>query len=117
MQWIYRCVLVHDRNTGVLILAHKAELLKEIEHQLTLGLEELAEEDQFLLECNLDEIASTIGNSKGTGCLVSKQPERHLAYAQKQETNCTADPGNVRDGHKVYIVPPVFWHMLTTATR
>jgi hypothetical protein len=45
MQWIYRCVLVHDHTTGVLILAHKAELLKEIEHQLTLGPEGLAEED------------------------------------------------------------------------
>jgi hypothetical protein len=31
-QWIYRCVLVHNRNMGVLIMAHKADLLKEIEH-------------------------------------------------------------------------------------
>jgi hypothetical protein len=45
MQWIYRCVLVHDRTTGVLISAHKADLLKEIEHQLALGPEGLAEED------------------------------------------------------------------------
>jgi hypothetical protein len=64
-QWIYRCVLVHDCNTGVLISAHKAELLKEIEHQLALGPEELAEEDQFLLECNLDKIASTTGKLQG----------------------------------------------------
>jgi hypothetical protein len=26
-QWIYRCLLVHDRYTGVLISAHKAKLL------------------------------------------------------------------------------------------
>jgi hypothetical protein len=45
MQWIYRCLLVHDRTTGVLILAHKAKLLKEIEHQLALRPEGLAEED------------------------------------------------------------------------
>ena len=45
MQWIYRCMLVHDRTTGVLILAHKADLLKEIEHQLALGPEGLEEED------------------------------------------------------------------------
>jgi hypothetical protein len=44
-QWIYRCVLVHDRTTGVLILAHKANLLKEIEYQLALGPEGLEEED------------------------------------------------------------------------
>jgi hypothetical protein len=36
-QWIYRCVLVHDRTTGTLISSHKAKLLKEIDHQLTLG--------------------------------------------------------------------------------
>jgi hypothetical protein len=43
-------MLVHDRTTGVLISAHKAELLKEIEHQLSLGPDDLAEEDRFLLE-------------------------------------------------------------------
>ncbi len=51
-QWIYRCVLVYDRNTGVLISEHKADLLKEIEHQLMLGSEGLNEEDKFLTECN-----------------------------------------------------------------
>ncbi len=69
MQWIYRCVLVHDRNTGVLISAQKAKLLKEIEHQLALGPEELAEEDQFLLECNLNKIASTTGKLQGNWLL------------------------------------------------
>jgi hypothetical protein len=31
-QWIYRCVLVHDRSTRTLVLAHKEELMKEIEY-------------------------------------------------------------------------------------
>ncbi len=52
-QWIYRCVLVHDRNTGTLISAHKEDLLKEIEHQLVLGPNGLTEEDKVLLKCNL----------------------------------------------------------------
>ncbi len=64
-QWIYRCVLVHDRTTGVLISAHKGELLKEIEHQLALGPEGLAEEDQFLLECNFDDLSSKTGEQQG----------------------------------------------------
>jgi hypothetical protein len=58
-QWIYRCILVHDQTTGTLILAHKDKLLKEIEHQLSLGPEGLAEEDRFLLECNFEEMVST----------------------------------------------------------
>jgi hypothetical protein len=36
-------------------------LLKEIEHQLELGPDELTEEDNFLLECNFDELAMTKG--------------------------------------------------------
>jgi hypothetical protein len=60
-QWIYRCVLVHDRTTGTLISSHKAKLLKEIDHQLTLGPKGLSEEDRFLLECNFDKITSTAG--------------------------------------------------------
>jgi hypothetical protein len=65
MQWIYRCMLVHDRTTGVLISMHKADLLKVIEHQLSLGPDELAEENQFLLECNFDNITSTSGEAQG----------------------------------------------------
>ncbi len=64
-QWIYRCMLVHDRTTGILISAHKADLLKEIEHQLSLGPDDLAEEDRFLLECNFDDITSTSGEAQG----------------------------------------------------
>ena len=61
-QWIYRCVLVHDRSTGTLVSAHKGELMKEIAYQLELGAEGLAEDDRFLLECNFDKLMTT--NSK-----------------------------------------------------
>ncbi len=60
-QWIYRCVLVHDRNTRTLILQHKEEVIKEIKHKLTLGMDSLAKEDRFLLECNFDDLATTTG--------------------------------------------------------
>jgi hypothetical protein len=40
---------------------HKAKLLKQIKHQLTLGLESLKEEDRFLLECNFDDLTTTTG--------------------------------------------------------
>ncbi len=64
-QWIYRCMLVHDRITGVLISTHKADLLKDIEHQLSLGPDDLAKEDRFLLECNFDDITFTTGEAQG----------------------------------------------------
>jgi hypothetical protein len=60
-QWIYQCILVHNCTTGTLISAHKEELLKEIDCQLTLGQEGLAEEDRFLLECNFNNLTTTTG--------------------------------------------------------
>ncbi len=63
-QWIYRCVLVHNRATGTLISAHKEELLKEIEHQLSLGLDGLDEQDRFLLECNFEDLANSLGENQ-----------------------------------------------------
>jgi hypothetical protein len=63
-QWIYQCVVVHDHTTGTLISSHKEKLLKEIDHQLTLGPEGLSEEDQFLLECNFDELTSMAGEQQ-----------------------------------------------------
>ncbi len=64
-QWIYQCILVHDHTTGVLISTHKADLLKEIEHQLSLGPDDLTKEDRFLLECNFYNITSTTGEAQG----------------------------------------------------
>jgi hypothetical protein len=64
-QWIYCCMLVHNRTTGTMISEHKANLLKEIKHQLTLGPEGLAEKNRFLLECNFDDITSTTGELQG----------------------------------------------------
>ena len=64
-QWIYRCILVHDRTTGVLISTHKADLLKEIKHQLSLRPDDLAKEDRFLLECNFVDITSTTREAQG----------------------------------------------------
>jgi len=48
----------------MLISSHKAELLKEIDHQLTLCPKGLSEEDRFLLECNFDELTSTAGKQQ-----------------------------------------------------
>jgi hypothetical protein len=78
-QWIYQCILVHDRTTGTLISAHKDEILIEIEHQLSLGSEGLAEEDRFLLECNFEKLMSMTGKH---------QEYWLLAIKAAQEASC-----------------------------
>jgi hypothetical protein len=84
MQWIYRCVLVHDRSTGT-ISAHKKELLKEIEHQLEQGPDGLDEQDRFLLECNFNDLSTSSGK-KQEYWLLDKSSTSGLQLAE--EGNC-----------------------------
>ncbi len=48
-QWIYRCLLVHDRTSGTIINLHKTKLLKEIANQLSMGAENLMEDKSIFL--------------------------------------------------------------------
>ncbi len=94
-QWIYRWVLVHDRTTGTLISAHKEELLKEIDHQLTLGPEGLAEEDRVLLECNFDSLTTTTGEHQEYW-LLTIQAAREVSHIRTeslaaQQQHCSTD--------------------------
>jgi hypothetical protein len=89
-QSIYRCVLVHNRSTGTLILAHKEELQREIKHQLTLGPEGLAEDDRFLLKCNFGELVSTNGEQQEYWLLAIRAArEEDLLRAAKRQQSTT----------------------------
>jgi hypothetical protein len=58
-QWMYQCLLVHDRTSGTLINLHKTKLLEEIANQLSMGAENLMEDDKYFLECNFLDLATT----------------------------------------------------------
>jgi hypothetical protein len=61
-QWIYRNNVVHDPVSGTIGTAKKEELLSEIERQRKLGGDTgLLEEDKYLAEVNLEEMASSSG--------------------------------------------------------
>ncbi len=74
-----RVVRVLRVDTNTLTLAHKDELLKEIDHQLALGPEGLAEENRFLLQCNFKDMVSTNGE---------QQEFRLLAIQAAREADC-----------------------------
>ena len=97
-QWIYRCVLVHDRSTGTLVSAHKEELMKETGYQLELGAEGLAEDDKFLLKCNFDGLTATNGNQQEYWILDVTAPRarNHGRVRAKLECNVLC----------IYLVPP-----------
>jgi hypothetical protein len=72
-------------------MAHKEELMKEIEHKLDLGEEGLAEEDKFLLECNFDELATTNGKQQKYWILaiqVAREACRRRATARGSSQRC-----------------------------
>ena len=60
-QWLYRNVQVHDSVTGVDATLRKEELQRLIEEQIELGGGGLEEEDKYLLEINLEDLATTNG--------------------------------------------------------
>jgi hypothetical protein len=72
-----------------LILAHKDKLLKEIDHQLALGPEGLAEEDRFLLECNFEDMVSTNGEQQEYWLLAIRAAREAdcLRKAMRQRSN------------------------------
>ena len=58
-QWIYRNYVVHDPVSGTLATAKKEELLAEIERQRELSDTGLLEEDKYLAEVNLEDMATS----------------------------------------------------------
>ncbi len=63
-QWIYQCLLVRDQTSGTIINLHKNKLLEEIANQLSMGAENLMEDDKYLLKCNLSDLATTNGEQQ-----------------------------------------------------
>ncbi len=78
---------MHDRTTGTLILRHKEEMIKEIEYQLDLDKESLAEEDRFLLKCNFDDLSTAAGESQGYWLLAIR------AAREASQLRAAADDG------------------------
>lgn len=82
-QWLYRNMHVHDAISGALATAKKEELQKAIEDELELGGDGLAEEDLYLLEINLDDLATTSGEDQ-TYWLLAIRAARAWRLLQRQ---------------------------------
>ena len=58
-QWLFRCIIKHHRTKGTLVLARTEELLKEIERQLDMGVDAIANEDWWMLEMDVHHLRDT----------------------------------------------------------
>jgi bifunctional N-acetylglucosamine-1-phosphate-uridyltransferase/glucosamine-1-phosphate-acetyltransferase GlmU-like protein len=63
-QWLYRCVQVHDRFSGIQATQQEEELQRAIEAQQEMGWEDMTEEDQYLAEVNLEDLEHTSGEQQ-----------------------------------------------------
>jgi hypothetical protein len=63
-QWLYCCIQVHDRISGIQATQQKEELQMAIEAQQDMGWEGLLEEDQYLVELNLKDLEHTLGEQQ-----------------------------------------------------
>ena len=63
-QWLYRSVQLHDATAGVAATARKEEIQRFIEDQLDLGEEGLDERDHYLLEINLEDLETSLGEDQ-----------------------------------------------------
>ena len=59
-QWIFRCISKHHHTQGLLALASKEELIGEIERQLEMGVDAIAEEDRWMLEIDMEELKESL---------------------------------------------------------
>ena len=97
-QWLYRCVQVHDRFSGIQATQRKEELQMAIEAQQDMGWEDLTEEDQYLAEVNLEDLEHTSGKRQEYW-LVAIQAAREASRLQgllQSNVNRRRAPGRGR---------------------
>jgi hypothetical protein len=74
---------LHNHTTSTLVTLHKTKLLKELAKQLSMGAENLMEEDKYLLKCNLSDIATTNGEQQEYWLLAIKVARMAILIQQQ----------------------------------
>ncbi len=80
--WIYCNIMIHDSTSGMIASKEKEHLLDEIEKQMEMGGEGLAEHDKWMLEVNLGEMDTSTGEKESYWLLAIRTArQRHrLTY-------------------------------------
>jgi hypothetical protein len=86
-QWLYRNYIVHDPVSGTIPTAKKEEFLLEIERQRDLGNADLLEEDKYLAEVNLEEMATSSGEWQHYWLLAIQTARNHYALRVQRESH------------------------------
>jgi len=84
--WIYRNIMMHDSTSGMLASKEKEHLLREIEKQMELGGEGLAEHDKWMLEVNLGEMDISTGEKESYWLLAIRTARERHRLTQRLQT-------------------------------
>ena len=93
-QWLYWNYVVHNPVSGIIVTAKKEEILLEIERQCELGDNGLLEEDKYLAEVNLEEMASSLGEWQHYWLLAIQTARNHYELRMQRESQQTVR-GNI----------------------
>jgi hypothetical protein len=96
-QWIYRNYIVHDPISGTLATAKKEELLAEIERQRELSDNGLLEEDKYLAEVNLEDMATSSGERQHYWLLAIQTARKHYTLKTQRASQQTEQSNTIRE--------------------
>ncbi len=85
-QWLYWNYIVHDPVSGTIATVKKEELVVEIERQRDLGDAGLLEEDKYLAEVNLEEVATSSGERQHYWILAIQTARKNYALRVQRES-------------------------------
>jgi hypothetical protein len=85
-QWLSWNYIVHDLVSSTIATAMKEELLLEIERQRSLDDAGLLEEDKYLAEVNLEEMATSSGERQHYWLLAIQTARIHYALRAQRES-------------------------------
>jgi hypothetical protein len=88
-QWLYRNFMVPNLVSGTIATAKKEEILLEIERQQELGDAGLLEEDKYLVEVNMGDMESTLGERQHCWLLAIKTAWKAKLLWEQQEQQQT----------------------------
>ena len=85
--------VTHAQTSGTLANLHKTELLEEIANQLSMGANNLMEDDKYLLECNRLDLATTNDKEQEYWLLAIRRSEWQVSSASsKRSSNASLVP-------------------------
>ncbi len=95
-QWLYRNVQVHDTIAGTWATVQKEQSQWEIEHQMELGASSLLQEDKYLMEINLENMETTLGECQEYWRLAITTAWEAKILQEQQQRTCNSQQDATR---------------------